>query len=264
MSHGYFRLSGYWRYFQIDPASGLNDFMPGTSLSDVLDVYDKDAQLRNLLLEGMAEVEIALRSILVARMCVPGGPGLEYFDPSSYDGTRFDKYNNNLRNQLLREMNDNIERSKERHVVHHRKKAGVNGVPMYVAVESFSFGTLSKMYGLLVDPVVRMSIAQRFNYPSDGQFSSNIRAVAVLRNACAHHSRLWNRHINQDVAGVWPGLVQSPLVISNYRKTVWGAIAVLADMVQQVRKDSSFISDVRALVPSSGAYWDGLIAPSAK
>jgi len=264
MDHGYFRLSGYWRYFQIDPANGLNDFETGTKLSDVLDIYATDAQLRNLLLEGMAEVETSLRAILVARICTPGGSGLEYWDPQTYDGESRDKHGDSHRAKLLADMVKDIERSKERHVMHHREKGGATAVPMYVAVEAFSFGTLSRMYGLLSDDSLKSAVARRYSYSTPAHFSTNIRAVAVFRNACAHHSRIWNRHIRQDVPRIWPGLVQAPLATRNYHKTAWGTIAVVADMVSQVRRDASFMGDIQQLISSRAAYENGLTNPSLK
>lgn len=88
VDHGYFRLSGYWRYYQINPAEERNTFEHGSDFRNVYDVYKADADLRNLLLEGLAELEIALRAMLTAKLCVLGGKGVEYLSEDVYVGRR--------------------------------------------------------------------------------------------------------------------------------------------------------------------------------
>lgn len=265
MTHGYYRLSGYWRYFQIDPVGGQNAFEHGTDFQDVLDIYVNDAQLRNLLLEGLAEVEIALRTMLVAKLCVPEGDGTEYLSPATYSKA----VNSDGRphsSALLEDINSDLMRSKERHVLHY-VRTDTHTVPLWVAVEALSFGSISRMYGLLADEAVQAVIASRFGYRNGltaKQFQTNIRAVAVFRNVCAHHGRIWNREIRQDVPRIFRALVKPRMDEQHYRNTAWGVISVLTHMVNEVRGDSSFSQELANCVPSSGSYWDGLVSPSPK
>ena len=39
-------------------------------------------------------------------------------------------------------------------------------------------------------------IAREFNLPQHEVLESWMRSLASLRNCCAHHSRIWNRHFN--------------------------------------------------------------------
>jgi abortive infection bacteriophage resistance protein len=263
MDEGYFRLSGYWRYFQVDPASGQNDFLPGTDFSVVLDVYRQDAHVRNLLLEGLSQLEISLRAILAGHMCVVGQAGSEYLNRATYDDSVDRQTGLFWKDKLLNDIATDIQRSKERHISHYRD-GNHSHVPFWVAGEALSFGVLSRMYGLLADESLRERIARRFGYISTHHFHANLRAMSVFRNVCAHHSRLWNRHIRQDVPRTFGKLIEPSLVEADYRNTVWGAIAVLSDLVEQIRRDSSFQADVAALVPRSGVYWLGLVQPSNK
>ncbi|GGD83253.1 Abi family protein [Microbacterium murale] len=260
-SVGYFRLSGYWRYFQVQPSQGVNRFEPGANIASIMDCYHSDAALRNLLMEGLAEVEVAARAVLVAKLCKAGGSGDEYLDPKTYDAA-YDAKGNSLTNALLRDIHSDIDRSKERHVRHHRDKG--TAVPLWVATEALSFGVLSRMYGLLADQAQRDFIAKRFGYTSSNDFSTNLRAVSVFRNVCAHHGRIWNRTIAQDVPKILPFLVEKSLIRMNYDKTPWGVISVVVDFVNRVRGHNGFSAEVSTLVPRSGIYWDGLISPSTK
>src|SRR5688572_22565817 len=64
MSKGYYRLSGYWRYFQVAPQSGDNDFHPSITLDSITDVYEFDEVLRSILMEGLSVFEVAFRTRL--------------------------------------------------------------------------------------------------------------------------------------------------------------------------------------------------------
>lgn len=259
---GYFRLSGYWRYFQVNPAKGGNNFQPGVDFAKVFDLHQHDAELRNLLLEGLAEIEIALRTILIAHTCAIGGPGTEYLQASSYRES-YDKTGALLRDKLLADLWADINRSQEAHVVHHRTESP-KGIPLWVAVEALSFGVLSRMFGLLDSEDIRSRSAQRFGYSSPAHFRTNLRSVTVFRNRCAHHSRVWNSRVRQDVPRMFPNLIDEELVAANYENTPWGVIAVVADLVGQVRGDTTFFDAVSRLVPRGGLYWKGLISLSSE
>nr|WP_303119303.1 Abi family protein [uncultured Prevotella sp.] len=60
---------------------------------------------------------------------------------------------------------------------------------------------------LIVD--LKMRVARQFNLPQHEVLESWMRSVTVLRNRCAHHSRLWNRYLsnapqmNASLRGAW-------------------------------------------------------------
>lgn len=262
MTHGYFRLSGYWRYFQNDPSGGHNAFTLGTDFAGVFDVYQRDAEMRNLLLEGLSEVEVAFRASLVANLCVPGQDGTEYQLVDTYTD-RTDDSGASLRDRLLDDIKNDVDRSKERHVRHHRK-AGVAAVPLWVATEALSFGILSRMYGLLADESTQKKIAKRFGYDG-GLFTSmgpNMRAVAVFRNVCAHHSRIWNRTIDHDKPRLFAGAFGPGETPRSFSTAPWGIICTLGHMVKNVRGNDSFMDDVRAAANGDPAYVNGLKSPN--
>ena len=53
------------------------------------------------------------------------------------------------------------------------------------------------------------AVARQFNLPQHEVLESWMRSVTVLRNCCAHHSRLWNRYLsnapqmNASLRGAW-------------------------------------------------------------
>ena len=78
----YYRLSGYFRSFQVNPAAGDNRYRPGTRDVDFLIPYMMDEELRNIILKGTAKVELTLRSRF-AYLLASDGNAYTYMDPES-------------------------------------------------------------------------------------------------------------------------------------------------------------------------------------
>lgn len=70
---GYYRLSGYCRYFQIK-GDEEHVFLPGTTFDNVLDLYIFDRELRLLIMDAIERIEVAVRSCITNEMGVPFGP----------------------------------------------------------------------------------------------------------------------------------------------------------------------------------------------
>lgn len=98
----YYRLSGYFRPFQVNPAAGDNRYRPGTRDVDFLVPYAMDEKLRNIILKGTAKVELTLRS-RIAYLLASDGNAYTYMDPESYQSVR-SKRGELLRDNLLRNM----------------------------------------------------------------------------------------------------------------------------------------------------------------
>jgi abortive infection bacteriophage resistance protein len=74
-----------------------------------------------------------------------------------------------------------------------------------MATELISFGTLSQMYANLRKSL-RKKIAREFDQPAT-VFVSWLHALTAVRNACAHHARLWNKElaVKPELPKAWVG-----------------------------------------------------------
>jgi abortive infection bacteriophage resistance protein len=131
-------------------------------------------------------------------------------------------------------------------VAHHVAKGAV--VPIWAAVEVFSFGTLSKMYGLLDQHDVRTKVNKSFGLPTAAFTAAVVRSFVVLRNLCADHSRLWHR-----VPEV------PPPVLNKFKRaesqlyqsaSPWAWFVMLANLIDTIRKDAAFSSRLWAHINS--------------
>lgn len=199
----YYRLSGYFRYWQRDPAGGDNRFLRGSSFKVIRDLYVAEQHLKALCERVLWSVEILLRTRFAHSYAERIGAygtfniGKGFTRPLEEGGKRVEEY-------ALRDL----DRSKEAFVAHYRENltAGdpYDQMPIWAAVEAFSFGTLSRLIeasgqsGVLEAMADDMKIAR-------SALGSQVRSFVYLRNRIAHHARLWN-HSVLDAPKVMPNI----------------------------------------------------------
>lgn len=182
----YYRLSGYWYSFR-ETAQGVRSdrFRPGTDLDDVLALYRFDERLRTSVFDALAPVELVLRAAL--------GHALGRLDPCAHLRPELlgplARTGDGHRSWLARHHLE-IDRSREDFVEHHRAVYG-GVLPVWAAVEVMDWGTLSRLFGF-APTIVQDEVSGRFGLRAP-QLTSWLRALNVVRNACAHHGRLFNR-----------------------------------------------------------------------
>ena len=190
----YYRLSAYWYPFRVRDSQGnvTNQFIGGTTLDQVISLYDFDRQLRSLVLDALEHVEIAVRTCLTYHMGHRYG-AFGHTDPANFH-PKFDHA------RWLYNLESETERSSDEFIRHYRSKyAGFPTVPVWMLTEVMSFGALSFFYKGLRNDRQRgvedkREVANRFDvhYRRMGDW---LHTLTYVRNVCAHHSRLWNREL---------------------------------------------------------------------
>lgn len=152
-----------------------------------MNLYNFDRQLRLILLDAIERIEIWLRTAVtyeLAHRCGPFG----YLRKSSFN-KGFDH------KQFRKTLRGEHERSKEVFVQHYRTKyTGENHLPIWMATEVLTFGTLSMLFSAL--PLnSKKSIAATVGL-KENVLGNWLQSIAYMRNLCAHHSRVWNRKLS--------------------------------------------------------------------
>lgn len=196
----YFRFVQYLRPMEADKTS--HQFKLNSKFEDAIGLYEFDAELRNLIFKAIQRIEIALRTRIIHEFSMAHGP-FWFFDTALADDEH--KFIENI-NAIDRELS----RSKEDFVKEHTRKYNKPAFPpAWKTLELASFGTLSKLYYNFNDTKTKKRIARLFNLPQHEVLESWMRSLTVLRNCCAHHSRLWNRYLsnapqmNATLRGAW-------------------------------------------------------------
>lgn len=185
----YYRLSGYWFSFKlIDPKTGDETFRPGTTFEMIRERYEFDRALRLLLMDALEKVEVSIfRTRLVEETCLRYGC-FGYINKNSFNP----QFPQSDFDDLLLDIEEDERRSKEEFIKRYRQKySEETHLPFWMAAELMSFGQMYTIYRN-IDICVKKGIAKEFNiFPP--VLDSWLLTLNYIRNACAHHSRLWNK-----------------------------------------------------------------------
>jgi len=264
---GYYRLSGYWYPYRVrQPGSSdrADQFTPGTSLDQVVALYDFDRRLKLLVVDALERVEIAMRFRVGYALGRRGA--YAHLSPTNLDGafTRSRPGRNSTYDTWLRKTGAAQASPHEDFVEHFRTKY-YGRLPVWVVTEILDFGSLSFLYAGLKRPD-RDEIAHELGVSDmagagDGAALRNwMQVLNYLRNVGAHHSRLWNRNMTVQLTAAPlrhnPALRHLTTGPDAGRFRVFGALCVVNFLLDQVSPGHRWAQRVRRLVetglPPSG------------
>jgi len=189
----YYRLKGYWQDTQSDVE--LHLFQPNTCFEDIIERYNFDRQLRQVLFEGIEQIEIAVRTKLIYHLSIAYG-GLWYLNPALFETAPKTKNGVAKTTHLhtLDELQKEFNRSQELFIKDQQRRYPGQPADAWKILEVASMGTLSKLYkSLKINLPEKGHIAKEMGVNSPHTFSGWLEAIAYIRNIIAHHSRLWSR-----------------------------------------------------------------------
>jgi abortive infection bacteriophage resistance protein len=184
----YYRLSAYWYPFnRINPVSGDEYFVSGTTFEMIWRRYTFDRRLRLLVMDAIEHLEVGiLRTRMVEQFT------LQHGSFGYCNSVNFDPKLNHAR--LMHEVDSDVKRSREEFVQRFRGKyTSEPHLPLWMTAEVMTFGQLFTFFRYL-HRAEKKRLAQAFDlYPP--VLESWLHTLLFTRNACAHHARLWNRAI---------------------------------------------------------------------
>ncbi|MEC0229179.1 Abi family protein [Paenibacillus alba] len=136
-----------------------------------------------LLTEVIEHVEIAFRAHLSYKIAHKYG-ALGYRNPDNFR-------NSDYHAEFLKKLDTSLEDSKDHFVLHHHVHYNKQ-FPVWVAFEVLTFSNLSMLFRnlLLVDQKhITRTYYRNLDY---GQISNWLHGLTIVRNRCAHYSRLFN------------------------------------------------------------------------
>lgn len=185
---GYYRLSGYFYSFReicpTDPKRRLDTFIPNSRFEDVKALYMFDKKLRQLALDALERIEVAMR-VNIAYLLG------KYGSLAHRNVTLFDSKFNHA--DWLVRFDKLIQREEKTSLVkHHLDNYG--DLPIWAACEVWDFGTMSKLFkGMTRNDKDR--IAALYHLEKGVHLQTHLHAFNFIRNVSAHHSRLWNKPV---------------------------------------------------------------------
>ena len=258
VANGYYRFSGYARYFQRAPHEGDDMFVPGTNFSQIRAIYEADVELRATLVPRLAAVEILLRAHTAQVVADDHGSCGRYLEKDFYidvgDGE-----------PTVEACLRDIERSKERHILRYMPSGGgapdFSELPIWSAVQAWSFGTLSKCIERGANGTLADAVATSLGVVKAG-FAYRVRSLVYLRNRCAHHSRLWHHSVLD--AGATPNNVRAKakrLAGQFEPRSVLDVTASLEDILLKSKIADSVLDELLRQHAVDSLFWKGLARP---
>ncbi len=188
LSHvSYYRLGEYWYVMQEDKENHI--FKKDSKFEDVIKLYEFDRELRVLIFNVIERIEISLRTKMIYHLS-------HEFDPYWFLKPELFESNREWINTITK-IEDEITRTKDVNIKNHFKKYGIDSFPpSWKTLEQTSFGGLSKLYGNLKNNIKSKNlIAEEFGAVNHTYLPSWLKSITIIRNLCAHHSRLWNKNL---------------------------------------------------------------------
>ena len=180
----YFRLACYFRPMEADKQT--HKFREGSTLEQVMALYEFDTALRDMVFCAIRQIEVALRTRINHHFSRNHTPFWFSQVDLAIDGHLFA--------DNLSSVDRELRRSKEEFIKEHFARYDKPTFPpAWKTLETVSFGTLSKLYGNFAEKADKKAVAEDFGLPQHEFLNSWMESLTSLRNFCAHHSRIWNR-----------------------------------------------------------------------
>jgi len=176
----YFRLiKAYSLGFK--PKNGR--YFENVSFDTIKELYLFNSNFRQLLFPLIEQVEINLRCRVANYFCEKYGI-FGYLDEKWFQNADFHA-------SFLLDFETELSRNEKSPFVKNYRENYVGGnIPLYAAIELFSFGTLSKFYKNMIGED-KKAIAAHYSVGYT-YLESWFESISYVRNICAHYGRLYN------------------------------------------------------------------------
>ena len=192
LSHiGYYRLSAYWLPYEhplTENQRRNHQFLPGTTLDAVLNLYILDRKLRLLVMDAIERIEVAVRTRWAGALALRHG---------SHAHMQSDLFKNPWQhaNDIAKVAAELVD-SSETFIVHYRNSYDEPYLPpIWAIVETMSLGTLSRWFKNTKETAAKKEVMQGLKLPTIEVLEDVLHTLTPIRNICAHHGRLWNRRL---------------------------------------------------------------------
>lgn len=225
---GYYRFVAYFLPFKNADGSCKT----GTDFMRVYRIYEFDRVLRRVLFSALEEVEVFFRARVAYHHAHKyGAEG--YMTPENFsEKHRAEKFIENVNREITNNKNSAF-------VTHHIQNYDGH-FPLWVIMELFSFGMLSRFYGDMKTPDQK-AISKGIYNTVPQNIRSWLRCCTDLRNICAHYGRLYYRKFPATPANVDAS--------DDGKSKLWGAVLALKALYPSAEKwNNAIVPQIAALI----------------
>lgn len=233
----------------IDDASG--DFKEDVFFEDIIERYEFDKMLRQILFNAIEILEVGLRTRIISTLSLATNTGLWYLDDSLFENKEYhEDFVLDLKYEFGRSTDPFARDFISANANWDEESLAGDNPDAWMIIETATFGTLSKMYkNLKAQSPLQSAIANEFGLYSSKDLSSWLEAVSVLRNVVAHHSRLWYRIFSKKPVNIKSHRDKwlSQDMTDNQRKRAYGVISCLLYLVNTLDPNNTMKKELLQL-----------------
>lgn len=193
----YYRLRAYTYPFQNNGDEDVDHEFNRKDIhfKDIIDLYNFDSQLRTLIFNALEKIEVSIRTKIVNEYSIETNDSHWFLNVDLYADRYKYKY-------VLNSIVEETRRSSEDFIVHyHSKYHEPDLAPVWMTLEVLSFGTLSKLFSsMILNSDINKIISDSFGVVKPIILINWFHSFSILRNYCAHYSRIWNRRFQVDIS----------------------------------------------------------------
>lgn len=184
--NNYYRISGYSLTLR-----NRDTFAPTATFQNIIDIYEFDHELRHILLKYIELIEVTVKSIYAYEFTRVYGP-TGYLNASNFtDAT--------VHADIMHkaEMQKTSRLAHEAYLKHFVNDLHQN-IPLWAFVDLLTISNISFLYKISPPPV-KEAVAKAIGLKARGAelMDHFMHRMTIIRNLCAHGSRLYNRLFEQ-------------------------------------------------------------------
>lgn len=190
LRNNYYRISGY--------SLTLRDhdvFFKSATFQNIIDIYMFDHELRHILMKYIEIIEVTIKSIYAYEFTsVHGATG--YLNPSFF--TRPQKHPSRYEDTLAKVEKQKATRLPHEAYLKHFVNELHQAVPLWAYIDLFTISDISFFYSIS-EPDIKKAVADSMGITVQGPMllEQFMHSLTIIRNLCAHGSRLFNRLFEQ-------------------------------------------------------------------
>ena len=184
--NNYYRVSGYSLTLRKH-----DRFYPSVSVQNIIDIYEFDYHFRHILLKYLDNIEVRVKSIYAYEFT-------KRYPPTGYlDAALFSDQHKHSAILSKAEQLKQRRRPHEaylKHFLDDRKE----DIPLWAYVDVLTISDVSMLYAISPGDV-KTAVAQAVGLTASGEklMEHFMHRMTIIRNLCAHSSRLYNRLFEQ-------------------------------------------------------------------
>lgn len=184
--NNYYRVSGYSLTLRSHDA-----FYPSASFQNIVDIYEFDHNLRHILLKYIEVIEVTVKSVYSYEFTKTYGA------TGHYDSANFTDETIHAKIMQKAETQKGSRLPHEAYLKHFVNELQ-QGIPLWAFVDLLTISDISFLYKIS-QPAIKLAVANALGLTKQGDkmLERFMHHMTIIRNLCAHGSRLYNRLFEQ-------------------------------------------------------------------